>query len=192
MNRRAAAAVLVVVGAIGFAAPAAAQKVHVDYSPVADFGSYKTFSWTATPEASIYDNNPLNHSRIKHAVEYYLVQGGMVEDDENPDLHVTYYGETDTDFDINIAAAGGYLYPTDWTWDPYWGNAAGTMTTTTTQVKAGTLVIDIWDAKTQKIIWRGSMSGTLTDNPQKSARQIDKGIAKMVKKWQKMRAKELE
>ena len=174
------------------ATPAAAQKVYIDYSPLADFGSYKTFAWTETPEASIYDNNPLNHSRIKHAVEYYLVQGGMVEVTENPDLYVTYYGESDTDFNVNISAAAGYLYPTDWTWDPYWGNASGTMTTTTTEYKAGTLVIDIWDAKTQKIVWRGSMSGTITEDLRKGAKKLDKGIEKMVKKWRKQRAKDLE
>ena len=173
------------------ATPAAAQKVWVDYSPLADFGSYKTFAWTETPKASIYDNNPLNHSRIKHAVAYYLVKGGMIEDNENPDLYVTYHGEIDTEFSIN-ASAIGYGFPSDWTWDPYWGTAAGTMTTTPVEHKAGTLVIDIWDAKTQKIIWRGSMTGTLVQNPQKGAKKIDQGIEKMVKKWRKMRAKELK
>jgi hypothetical protein len=171
------------------AAPASAQKVYVDYSPLAEFGSYKSFAWAGTPEASIYDNNPLNHSRIKNAVEYYLVQGGMVEDTDNPDLYVTYYGETDSEFRINTAAVG-YGFASDWTWDPFWGNAAGTMTTTPVVHEAGTLVIDIWDAKTQKLIWRGSMTGTLTDNLQKGAKMIDRGIEKIVKKWRKMRAKD--
>lgn len=173
------------------AIPAAAQKVYVDYSPLADFGNYKTYAWGETPQASLYDNNPLNHSRIKHTVDYYLIKGGMVETDESPDLYVTYYGETDSEFNVNVAATG-YGYSTDWAWDPYWGNASGMTTTTSSVHKAGTLVIDIWDAKTQKLIWRGSMEGTLTDNLQKSAKQIEKGIQKIVKKWQKMRAKELE
>jgi hypothetical protein len=182
---------LVLAIVIAFVAlPAAAQKVYVDYSPLADFGNYKTFAWGETPQASTYDNNPLNHSRIKHGVEYYLVKGGMVEDTENPDLYVTYYGDTDSEFNVNMSMMG-YGFATDWAWDPYWGNASGTTTTTTTVQKAGTLVIDIWDSKTQKLIWRGSMEGTLTDNLQKSAKQIEKGIQKIVKKWQKMRAKEL-
>jgi len=171
------------------ATPAAAQKVWVDYSPIADFGSYRTFAWGPTPEASIYDNNPLNHSRIKNAVEHYLVQGGMVEDTENPDLYVTYYGETDSDYSINTSSIG-YGFPSDWTWDPYWGNMAGTMTTTPVEVKAGTLVIDIWDAKTKKIIWRGSLSGTLTEDLRKGAKRLDKGIEKMVEKWRKMYAED--
>lgn len=184
-------AVIIAIAVCLAAAPAAAQKVYVDYSPLADFGNYKSFAWVATPEASIYDHNPLNHSRIKNAIEYYLVKGGMVEDTENPDLFVTYHGETDSSFSIN-ASAIGYGFPSDFTWDPYWGSAAGTMTTTPVEQKAGTLVIDIWDANTQKLIWRGSMSGTLTDNPQKGTKKIDQGIQKMVKKWRKMRAEDLK
>lgn len=173
------------------AAPAAAQKVYVDYSPAGSFGTYKSFAWSSTPQASIYDNNPLNHSRIKNAIEYYLIKGGMMENTESPDLYVTYYGETDSEFSINTGMVG-YGFASDWTYDPFWGSVSGTQTTTSTVHKAGTLVIDIWDAKTMKLIWRGSMTGTLTDDLQKGAKKIDKGIEKMVKKWQKMRAKELK
>jgi len=187
MNRTLALVIVIVFAAI----PASAQKVYVDYSPTGNFGNYKSFAWSSTPQASIYDNNPLNHSRIKNAVEYYLIKGGMMEDLEDPDLYVTYHGETDSEFNVNIGAVG-YGFATDWTWDPFWGNAGGTTTTTTSVHKAGTLVIDIWDAETMKLVWRGSMEGTLTDNLQKSAKMIDKGIEKMVKKWQKMRAKDVK
>jgi len=186
MNRTLILAVIVSLAAI----PAAAQKVYVDYSPLADFGNYKSFKWGETPQASIYDNNPLNHSRIKHGIEYYLIKGGMMEVDEDPDLYVTYYGETDREFNINTSLAG-YGFATDWQWDPFWGNASGTTTTTTSVQKSGTLVIDIWDAETMKLVWRGTMEGTLTDNLQKSAKMIEKGIGKIVKKWRKMREKDL-
>ena len=167
--------ILLVIVLIVAAAPAAAQKVYVDYSPAGDFGNYKRFAWSSTPQASIYDNNPLNHSRIKHAIDYYLIKGGMMEDTENPDLYVTYYGETDTDYSVNISNVG-YGFATDWQWDPFWGNAGGmTTTTTATSHKAGTLVIDMWDARTMKLVWRGTMEGTLTDNLQKGAKKIDKG-----------------
>lgn len=170
--------------------PAAAQQVHIDYNPTADFGSYRTFAWHDTPKISIYDDNPLNHSRIKHGVAYYLIRAGMVEDTEDPDLNVTYYGEVDSEFEVNTLAAAGYNIPTDWEWDPYWGNAAGTQTTTSNVHKAGTLVIDIWDARTDEMVWRGTMVAVLNDNPKKTAKKIEKGIEKMVDKWQKMRAKD--
>ena len=65
------------------------------------------------------------------------------------------------------------------------------MTATTPIVhEAGTLMIDIWDAKTQKIVWRGTMTATIPENPQKSAKKLDKGIKKMIEKWRKMYAKD--
>jgi hypothetical protein len=183
--------VAALVVAVGFAAaPAAAQQVYIDYNPTAKFGSYKTFAWHDTPQVSIYNQNPLNHSRIKHGFAYYLIKAGMVEDTESPDVFVTYYGEVDSEFEVNTLAAAGYNIPTDWEWDPYWGNAAGTQTTTSTVQKAGTLVIDIWDIRTKEIIWRGTMTAVLNDNPQKTAKKIEKGIKKMVEKWQKQRAKD--
>lgn len=183
--------IIITVVALALAAPAAAQRVYVDYSPLADFGSYRTFKWAETPSPSVYDNNPLNHSRIKHTVEYYLIRAGMTEVDDDPDLYVTYHGESSEDFEINTSILG-YGFATDWQWDPYWGNASGMTTTTGRTYSSGTLVIDIWDAKTKKLIWRGVMEGTLTDDLRKGAKKIDQGIEKMVKKWRKMRAKELK
>jgi ribosome recycling factor len=62
--------------------------------------------------------------------------------------------------------------------------------TTPVEQKAGTLVIDMWDAKTMKIVWRGTMTSTIPANPQKSHKKLDKGIEKMVEKWRKMYAKD--
>jgi len=173
------------------AVPAGAQKVYVDYDRNVDMKSYKTYAWGPTPSVSVYDNNPLLHSRIKNAIEYYLIKGGMVENTDHPDLYATYYGKIDEDFQVNIFASAGYAYGPGWTWDSYWGGSNVGMTATTPiPEKAGTVVIDLWDAKTKKIVWRGTMEGTIPQNPQKATKKVDKGIQKMVKKWQEMYAKD--
>ena len=173
------------------AAPAAAQKGYVDYDRTVDMKSYKTYAWASTPTVSVYDNNPLIHSRIKNAIEYYMGKGGMVENTDDPELWVTYYGESDEGFSVNTFNTGGYNYSSGWAWDPFWGSSAVGMTATTPIVhEAGTLMIDIWDAKTMKIVWRGTMSATIPENPQKSAKKLDKGIKKMIEKWRKMYAKD--
>ena len=59
-----------------------------------------------------------------------------------------------------------------------------------TYYERGTLIIDIWDAKKKQAIWRGSAEAVIKQNPQKAAKQIDKSIDKMVKRYQKMRAKD--
>jgi hypothetical protein len=173
------------------AAPVAAQKSYVDYDRTADMKSYKTYAWSSTPEVSVYDDNPLMHSRIKNAIEYYLHQGGIIENTDDPDLWVTYYGEADHDFEVNTFASAGYGYGPGWQSNSPWGGSAVGMTATTPiPQKAGTLVIDLWDAKTMKIVWRGTMTATIPDNPQKSHKKLDKGIQKMVEKWRKMYAED--
>ena len=55
----------------------------------------------------------------------------------------------------------------------------------------GSLIINIWDARKKEAIWRGTGQAVVKENPRSAAKQIDKAIAKIVKTWQKMRAKEM-
>ncbi len=65
----------------------------------------------------------------------------------------------------------------------------GSSTTRAYTYTKGTLIIDIWDAKSEKLVWRGSATATVKENPEKAAKQIDNVVNKMVKKWGKMKAK---
>ena len=49
--------------------------------------------------------------------------------------------------------------------------------------KEGTLVVDLYDAKTKQLIWRGSAEDTLSDKAEKNEKNLDKGVAKMFKKF---------
>ncbi len=166
------------------AIPAAAQKVYIDYDADADFGSYKTFAWGPTPEVSLSDSSPLMHSRIKNAIEYQLTTSGAIEDTENPDVYVTYHGEESEGMRVDTNQ-WGYGYGGSWRWDPYWGGGMGSTTTTVSTYTKGTLVIDIWDAETKKLIWRGSATATIPAKPEKQARLVDKAVEKLVKQWDK-------
>jgi hypothetical protein len=173
------------------ALPAAAQKVYVDYDRSAVGKDYKTFAWGPTPETSLEKESPLMHSRIKNAIEHYLTEGGLIEDTKNPDLYVTYHTNSKEEVQLHTTSLG-YGYGGGWGWSPYWGGAMGmgSTTTTTSTYERGSLIIDIWEAKEQKAIWRGTAEAVVKDNPQKVAKQIDKAVAKIVKTYQKMRAKD--
>lgn len=169
------------------AAPAAAQKVFVDYDRSADLESYKTFAWGPTPDTSIKGESPLMHSRIKNAIEYHLTEGGLVEDMENPDLYVTYHTSTKEEVQLHTT---GYGYGGGWGWSPYWGGGMSSSTTTSHTYERGSLIIDIWDAKKKEAVWRGTAQAVVKQNPERAAKQIEKAINKIVKRWQKMRAKD--
>jgi hypothetical protein len=60
-----------------------------------------------------------------------------------------------------------------------WGGGFGDATTSFDTYKVGTLVIDMFDAHTKKLIWRGSASDTLSDKSDKNIKNLDKGVQKM-------------
>ncbi|NOZ94514.1 MAG: DUF4136 domain-containing protein [Acidobacteria bacterium] len=171
-------------------------KVYVDYDRNAKFGSYKTFAWMEPNGYDLEDSHPLVHKRIVNYIEAKMKQGGLKEVTSNPDLLVTYYVSTKEETQINTVSMG-YGYGPGWGWDPYWSGywgsygSMGSTTYVSTYTK-GTMIIDIVDAKTKKLIWRGTMEHTVPDNPEKAQKKIFKGIDKIVKKYQKMRRKQLK
>ena len=63
----------------------------------------------------------------------------------------------------------------------------GSTTTTVSTYTQGTLIIDIWDAKTNKLLWRGSAEAVVPSNPGKQEALIYKAIDKMATRWDRMR-----
>jgi hypothetical protein len=45
----------------------------------------------------------------------------------------------------------------------------------------GTLIVDMYDAKTKQLLWRGSAEGTLSDKAAKNENKLNKAVAKMFK-----------
>lgn len=187
----AALAILVV------AAPAYAQKIYIDFDQSYDFDKPKTFAWSNTSETSVGAGNPLLHSRIVNALEHYLTQGGLIEVSENPDIFVTYHASSEEEMRLNTTTFG-YGYPGDWGWGGYghgygyggWSGGMGSSTTTVTTYEVGSLVVDVWDASTKELIWRGTAANIMvTDNPEKMTKRIDKALEKMVKKSRKLEDK---
>ena len=195
--------VLLVLTAILFAGPAFAQKIYIDYDKDYDRSTIKTYAWKATPDTSVKDYDPLLHSRIVSGIEHYLTLGGLAEADSDPDVYVTYHGNSKEELSVNTSSIGvGYGYPSAWGYGRYGGYGGyygsyyggmygGMATTTVTAYQVGTLVIDVWDADTEKLIWRGMAANImLTDNPKKMAKKIDKALSKMVDKWRRVKRKE--
>lgn len=171
------------------AVPAAAQKVYVDYDRNAIGRGYKTFAWQDTGP-TLQDFAPLMHTRIKNGIEHYLTARGFVEDVDNPDLYVTYH--TSAEEEVQFSVTGyGYGYGAGWAWSPYWGSIGmGSASTTVSTYDKGTLVVDIWDAKTKEIVWRGSAVAAIPEDPKKAEKLINKALEKMVKQFDETRAKE--
>ena len=60
------------------------------------------------------------------------------------------------------------------------------MSTSTSRVRTyteGTLVVDIYRADKKELVWRGVVTATLDENPRKVEKKINKGVAKLFKKY---------
>lgn len=179
---------------------AMAQTVDIDYDQ--DYygqdyedGQIKTFTWVKSSETSVAETDPLLHSRIVNGIEYYLTRVGIREVENDPDVYVTYHASSKQEVHLNTSTMN-YGYPSAWHRGGYYGGyggygaGAGMSTTTVSTYDMGTLVVDVWDAKSETLIWRGMASNiVLTQNPQKMEKKIDKALKKMMDKWGKIKKK---
>jgi hypothetical protein len=70
-----------------------------------------------------------------------------------------------------------------WGWRRRWGGGFGGSTTYVNDYKVGTLVVDIFDAKTKQAIWHGDASDAMSDNASKNAEATEQAVAKMFSKF---------
>jgi hypothetical protein len=152
-------------------------KTAVDYDRTADFSSFKTYAWFDPDNPAISE---LTHKRILSAIDEQLQLAGLQKTDSNPDLYATYFGDEDEQTVIDTTHYG-YGYGRGW----YWGGGIGMSTSRSTvrSYKEGTLVVDLYDASKKELVWRGSITGTVSDNPQTNAKNIEKGFKKLFKQY---------
>src|SRR6202007_2495546 len=121
--------------------------------------------------------NPLMDQRAQNDVASALTSKGWIE---------VPPGEAQTTVGVPRAAKQDHSYETfydgwgaGWGWRRGWGGGFGGTTTFVNDYKVGTLVVDIFDAKTKQGIWHGTASDALSDNPKSNAQSTEQAIDKM-------------
>jgi hypothetical protein len=152
-----------------FAAASLAQQVKTDYDRNANFNQYKTYSWE-----KVQTQDPLWIDRIKEAVNTTLTAKGLTPVESGGDIAIVAVEATQNQRSLNTfydGLGGG------WRWRGFGG--FGEATTTVDSYKVGTLIVDLFDARSKTLIWRGSSSDTLSDKSEKNIKNLDKGVHKM-------------
>jgi Domain of unknown function (DUF4136) len=156
------------------AATASFAEVKTDYDRTADFSRYKTYSWE-----KVHTQNPLWTDRIKAAVASVLAAKGWTEVESGGDVSIMSMEMTKDHLSLNTYYdnfGGGWGWRR---WGGGFGNGFGTSTTTEETYKVGTLVVDLFDTNSKKLIWRGSASDTLSDKSDKNIKKLDMEVQKM-------------
>jgi hypothetical protein len=171
---------------LGMAAiPASAQKVAIDYAKGFDFKAAKTFQYVETKDSNT--SNELMDGRIKDAIVKELTEGGLKQVDSSPDLFVTYHMTSKDNTVYNTTSFGYGGLGMGW---GRWGGGMGmgSSTTTSSTYTEGTLIIDAYEPGDKKMVWRSTGTVTVKAKPEKQAQQIDKILAKLGDKWDKILA----
>ena len=149
---------------------AVAQDVKVDYDKDANFAHIKTFalklgtSW----------GNPLSEKRVMNEFDQALTAKGWTKADAaSADAVVVLHGATQVKKDLNTFYTGSAYR--------YRGFGGGTAQTTVSEYTVGTLVVDIFDAKSKALVFRGTASDELSDKPEKNQKKLAKASEKMFK-----------
>jgi len=146
-----------------------AQQVKTDYDRDADFGHYRTYSWQ-----KVQTQGQLWGDRIKEAVNSALAAKGWTLVNSGGDVAIVAIEATQSQQTLNTFYDG---FGGGWRWRGFGG--FGDSTTTVDTYRVGTLVVDLFDSSTKKLIWRGSASDTLSDKSDKNIKTLDKGVQKM-------------
>ena len=150
------------------AGAAPAQTVKTDHSRGTNFSNYQTFMWIKEPAAV----NPLNNKRIVDGVNAALISKGLKLVTSDADLGIAAHTATEQGQSL-------HTFYSDFGGDWHWRDSFGSSTTTVNTYTVGTLVVDLFDARSKEAVWRGTAMKTLSDDPRRVAEAIDKAIAKM-------------
>ena len=163
------------------ALPTFAQKVFVDYDNATAFSEYKTFQYEETQE-DLRDFSRTSHELVVRELRRYATEGGLEEVDSDPDFYLAYY--TADRFDLNLAMSDlSYSYGDNFDLGGYWEGGVGTRTPYSFNFRQGTLIVDAWDAERKELVWRGIATATLSRDPDKNDKKIEKALKKIMKKW---------
>jgi hypothetical protein len=140
------------------------------------FSEYVTYDWGPPDNLPVgdprLDNNPFFNDYLQGAVEKKMAAKGFerVDSGQKADLLIHYHASVNQKLDVyGVDNQHGYCY--------------GDCQPQVVDYELGTLVIDIVDAKTSKVVWRGwaqdAMNGII-DNQARLEKQVDEGVTKMM------------
>ena len=138
--------------------------VQTEFDPKAEYARYRTWAFISEPpgpEQAPAVQNPAVLALIRSAVGRELAAKGLAfASDAGPDLLVAVHGFARDRIQVNTYGYG-YAY------GPYGVHGApGVAGTDVRQYRDGTLILDLVDARTKQLVWRGTASDTVSSTSQ--------------------------
>lgn len=145
-----------------------AVEVKVDFDASVDFSGFSTFSFM---DGTLAEDLEVE-ARIHAAIERELIPLGLREVREQPDVIIVTHASLEpdkwvetVDFDYWLGYEG-FKKPIEAAVET-WGG------------EAGMLLVDILEASTERLLWRGLATGNVAKTSEKRDRKLDKTMAQL-------------
>lgn len=167
---------------------------------------YRSFAWMPAAGKNAAVTNAVADLKIKDAAVASLSTKGLKLDPQSPDLLVTYtakVGRGAKDVYASTYYGSGYgsgFYPGwglgygygyGWGYRPYYYGYArpyiyygGSTVVDKEHYKEGTIIIDLIDTRTKRVVWRGFGVGEVHRNPQKNIDDLPKVVDGIISQLQ--------
>jgi hypothetical protein len=160
-------------------------QVNSDYDKTIDFTAYKTYSFEGWQKDSDSLLNDFDKKRILDAFKSEFDARGMSLVQTGGDATIALYLVLDkkTSTTGYTSYMGGMGYGAGRGWGMgVGGMGMGTATTTYSEddYTEGTMVVDMYDASSKKLIWQGTSISVVQDKPAKREKTIPKKIGKLM------------
>jgi hypothetical protein len=148
------------------------QDVKSNSMPGTDFSKFHTYKWVDI-EGGKHPNDIVD-AQIKQAVDAQLTSKGLTKaSGDTADLLVGYQIAVDQEKQWNAYGMGGGV------------RFGGMGTATQSTINVGTLVLDMYDPGTKKLVWSGSAAKTMdpSSNQEKNQKSLNKAMEKLLKNY---------
>ena len=153
----------------------------MDYDNTTDFAKYKTYQWfPGNIEGDFLTANPLIKKRVMFSVEKAMLEKKLRIVENDADLVAVVYAGSKERKQITTMNTGMGMGGPGWHRRGWHGG--GMHTTDVSYYEDGTLIIDLIDAPSGELVWRGMGTKTLESNPsrEKQESNIDNVVKKIM------------
>lgn len=163
-----------------------AQKVNIDYDRQADFPHIRRYQWRTHP---VFEKDPSLLEKFSVAIQLVhqsgnkeLIKRGMQPVESTPDVYFTFFIVADEGREAQTTAVAsvGMWSATPYGW--YGGEMPVLTNTKIVNFVQGTLVIDVVNAATSRLIWRADCSDEIRDMSKRD-KTIDSCVRKALNKF---------
>jgi len=178
---------LILLLAMSLAGMAKAQTVSYMYAAGVNFYEVRTYKWVTIEGAEAAD--PSIDKSIREAVEFQLTNKGLMKSADHAQVLIAYQVSVRREKEIAMYSVGGFAwgYGPGWLRDESYGfrygydftGAPSFSTATDATIPVGNLVLDMYDASFQDLIWRAEVSNALSfvGEPDKRWQHLTKAVA---------------